>query len=232
MKHLNVRNRQTAGRFARWALLLGGVAAFSGNAMAVTLSCPTPTSTGVTATLDTGTNWELQAPGTSTWSGAATASNGSWRGDAGTWIGDGGASGAAVNGNWTYRVAVVASDPSIDLASASITYRYRSDNATLSADLNGTALPVTTAAYNDASPGLGGPVTVPLAAGNNYLSVVSRNDGGPYGLAMQATLTFNCQPVARQSAAAVPMDAPWALIGLGGLLAAGAAAATRRRRRG
>ena len=45
---------------------------------------------------------------------------------------------------------------------------------------------------------------------------------------MQASLTFNCRAA---PAVAVPANAPWALVGTGGLLALGAAFANRRRKR-
>lgn len=146
-----------------------------------------------------------------------------------TWIGNA-VTGDA--GDWRYRVVIDASDPNIDLSSATLTFAYRTDNDMLSANLGATSLPVLpSATYNAVTPGTGGPISTPLTAGSNQLLVVTNNEGttpSPYGLTMEATLTFNCRAGAP---AAVPADAPWALMGLGGLLAASVAWAGRRRRK-
>lgn len=193
----------------------------------VTLACPTPTSTGVTVDLSTGGAWEIQAPGGGAWNNAAAASNSAWVALPGAaWIGNGA---TGVIGDYSYRLAIDASDPHIDLSSASLTFSYRTDNTIVSGSLGATALPVLpSAAYNATVPGTGGPLSTPLTAGSNALLVASTNEGGPYGLAMQATLTFNCRAT---PPAPVPVNSPWALIGMGVLLAAGVAWAGRRRPR-
>ena len=79
----------------------------------------------------------------------------------------------------------------------------------------------------------GGPTSTPLLAGRNELSVRIHNNGSganPYGLIMQATLTYNCRIAPTAAATAVPVDAPWALAGMGALLAAGVAMSKRRRK--
>lgn len=196
----------------------------------VTLACPTPTSTGVTVDLSTGGAWEIQAPGGGAWNNAAAASNSAWVALPGAaWIGDG-ATGAL--GDWGYRVRIDASDPNIDLSSATLSFSYRADNTMLSASLGSTSLNVLPAAtHNGPSATSGGPIATPLASGTNYLTALVNNEppnANPYGLAMQASLTFNCRAA---PAVAVPANAPWALVGMGGLLALGAAFANRRRKR-
>ncbi len=195
----------------------------------VVLACPTPTSTGVTVDLSTAPGvWEIQAPGGGAWAPATTGTNGAWLPVTGaTWIGNGGNDAV---GTWQYRVAIDASGPNIDLASANVTFSYRVDNTMVSSSLAGTALPVLpTVPFNATNPGTGGPISTPLTAGNNELLVVSTNDGtvpNPYGLAMQATLTFDCTAGV---VAPVPADAPWALFGLSALMLAGVAYVRRKR---
>lgn len=195
----------------------------------VTLACPTPTSTGVTVDLSTGGAWEIQAPGGGAWNNAAVASNSAWVALPGAaWIGDG-ATGAL--GDWGYRVRIDASDPNIDLSSATLSFSYRADNTMLSASLGSTSLNVLPAATLNGPATSGGPIATPLASGTNYLTALVNNEppnANPYGLAMQASLTFNCRAA---PAVAVPANAPWALVGMGGLLALGAAFANRRRKR-
>ena len=192
----------------------------------VTLACPTPTSTGVTVDLSTAAGvWEIQAPGGGAWNAAAVASNVAWLAVPGAdWIGDGA---AGVVGDYNYRVAIDASDPNIDLASATVSFAYRTDNTMVSGTL-GAPLPVLpSVTYNAPAAGTGGPISTPLTAGANELLVVSNNAGGPYGLAMQGTLTFNCTATV---VAPVPADAPWALFGLSALMLAGVGFMRRKRR--
>lgn len=197
----------------------------------VTLACPAPYSNGVTASVSTAAGvWETQGPAGGAWNPAAAASYPTWLPvPNATWIGNA-VTGDA--GDWRYRVVIDASDPNIDLSSATLTFAYRTDNDMLSANLGATSLPVLpSATYNAVTPGTGGPISTPLTAGSNQLLVVTNNEGttpSPYGLTMEATLTFNCRAGAP---AAVPADAPWALMGLGGLLAASVAWAGRRRRK-
>ena len=229
--HTTVRQRPWRTAIAAACLTFAGSAAM---AQGVTLTCPTPTATGVTANLSTAaTVWETQAPGASTWSGAATASNTNWLGVPGAaWIGDG-VSGAF--GDWKYRLQITANDPNIDLASASVTFNYRADNEMLSASLAGTPLPVLPSVTFNTTP-LPAPqpaTSTPLAAGINDLMVIANNAGStnnPYGLIMQATLTYNCRIAPTAAATAVPVDAPWALAGMGALLAASVAMSKRRRK--
>ncbi|MFD1710392.1 hypothetical protein FVQ98_04045 [Ottowia sp. GY511] len=190
----------------------------------VTLACPTPTSTGVTADLSTaGGVWEIQPPG-GAWSSAAATGNPAWDTVAGaTWIGNG-ASG--VNGNYTFRRQIDASDPNVDLASLRVTYSYLADNRMESAAL-GAALPVTPVGFVG-QPGSATNQTATLTPdANNFLTFVAYNSEGPVGIAANVTLTFDCRAVVPP--APVPVNAPWALGGLGSLMVL--AAALRRRRR-
>lgn len=193
----------------------------------VVLACPTPTSIGVTVDLSTAAGvWEIRAPGAGAYAAAAAAANGAWVAVPGAaWIGDGT---TGVVGDYNYRVTLDASDPNIDLGSATVTFAYRTDNTMVSGSVGGTSLPVLpSATYNAPAPGTGGPTSTPLTAGSNEFLVVSNNAGGPYGLAMQATLTFNC---AATVVTPVPANAPWAIFGLSALMLVGVAAMVRKRR--
>ena len=207
-------------------------------APSVSLACPTPTATGVRQDISTQTGlWTELRPGDPGQYSANTATNGGWVSDlaGAAWLGNG----AYVlgGGDYTFILPILANDPNIDLNSVSITYAYRADDTMLSADLAGTPLAVdltnATGTYNSASPATGGPTSTPLLAGRNELSVRIHNNGSganPYGLIMQATLTYNCRIAPTAAATAVPVDAPWALAGMGALLAASVAMSKRRRK--
>ena len=197
----------------------------------LTLACPTPTSTGVTLDVSTAAGaWEIQLPG-GAWAPALAANNPNWQPVPGAaWIGD---DVTGPQGNISYRVALDASDPNIDLASATLSFSYRADNTMLTGTLGGTSLTVTPSAAHNAPAAFDGTAgtSTPLTAGSNALLMVVENEFGtdtPYGLAMQATLTFDCRAVTPP--AAVPANAPWALITLSGLMLAGVAAVRRRKR--
>lgn len=228
----------SAGKFGKtWgalavALLLGGATSLASAQAApgVALACPTPTSQGVTTVFSTGTDWEIQGPtAAAPWAAAARTSNPSWATVAGMpWIGNGA---TTALGTWNYRRRIDASDPSIDPASVTTTYRYMTDDASTGApttvsfgNLNGTTLPMPNSGFGASRSG--GPLSTPLVA-DNYLTVTVPNTIGVYGLAMEVTLTYNCRPAAP---APVPADAPWALISLSGLMLAGVAAVRRRKR--
>jgi len=209
------------------AAVLGGTTSLA--SAQVTLACPTPTSTGVTANLSTAAGtWETSGDG-GAWTPAVAYFLGApWiQTPPATWIG------ANTGPNFTnvaYRVRVDASNPYVDLASATVTYNYRVDNQVVGASFNATPLTFDGTTFNSATPyTLPAPLAVTLTRNaSNLLNFNTTNAGNPWGFVANVTLTYNC---ALPAAAPVPVDAPWALITLGGLMLAGVAAARRRKPR-
>lgn len=129
-----------------------------------------------------------------------------------------------------YSVLVMANDPNIDLSSAKITYSYLVDNSVTRITWNGVELPSSSATGFQGTPySLTTPTAVPLASGLNRLLFVTSNQIDPFGLSASVALTFNCgSPVSGPQS--VPANAPWALVSLSGLMAAGILGMRRRRR--
>ncbi|MCB2038567.1 MAG: hypothetical protein KDF56_16910 [Ottowia sp.] len=233
MVTLACRLSRTGGRALGWmmtaaALYSMGTPANAQTAPGVTLACPSPTSSGVTANLSTAAGtWETSGDG-GAWVSAAAYQHPAWTSTPpAIWIGAvTGTSFTAVD----YRVMVNAADPYIDLASATVTYNYRVDNTVSGVTFNSAALtssPSTT--YNSASPYSSASQSVPLTRdANNVLTFHTTNAGNPWGLVANVTLTYNCVPPV---VAPVPADAPWALLSLSGLMLAAVGFAARRRRR-
>lgn len=206
-------------------LSLAHATAFAQSAPApLVLACPTPASTGVSADLSTAAgSWEIQAPGSSTWATAGSITpHTAWHTVTGSsWIGN---PSSGVTGNYSFRRQIDASDPNIDPASVRVSYSYLSDNRMDSANLGG-PLTVSPVGFTG-TPGSATNQTATLTPdANNYLTFVAYNSEGPFGITANVNLTFNCRDV---TPVAVPVNAPWALAGLGGLLML--VAGLRRRR--
>ena len=220
-----------SGRTLAVGVLIAGMGSLASaqTAIGVTLSCPTPTSTGVTTNLSTAaTVWETSGDSGATWAPAAAYFHGGpWVAATppAAWIGS--VSGPSF-ANVAYGIRIDASDPNIDLASATFTYDYRVDNYVVGGAFNGTALTFDSTTYNTpAAYTLAAPLAVTLTRdANNTLVFQTTNQGNPWGLAANVRLTYNCTPAV---VAPVPADAPWALFGLSALMLAGVAAMRRKK---
>ena len=160
---------------------------------------------------------------------AAADANGGWYTpgpDGATWIGNGANGQAATDYEFVRELAVGAG---VDTSSLQVAYAFFADDSLLSLTVNGQNTGASGGTYFLATPTTGS-YTMPAAAAGTYPIVATlRNTGGPYGLAMSLTFTARCR--AMPIAAAVPVDAPWALAGLMAAIGALAGAAVRRRRR-
>ncbi len=200
----------------------------------ITLTCPTPTSTGNSVTQNTAaTIWGINVDGggvnpavlydhgSPSWSDGPAGRSG--------WIGAVAGPSALVV---AYTLTVDASDPNIVPGSGQITYSYNVDNTVTAVDWNGAALTAGAASYTGAPYVLPAPLPVTLAAANT-LTFTTSNAGNPYGLNAVVTLTYDCAALPAPAAATpVPVDNPWALAALAAALGVAGAGLARRRQSG
>ncbi|ARU03674.1 hypothetical protein CCO03_02315 [Comamonas serinivorans] len=214
------------------ALLAGASQALA--ATPVTLSCTVPDGANTVVLSTNTTEWDVD-PGTGTFvtATAVTSPNPGWTNPSypAQWISSSatGASSGAVNK--VFRTTLQP-DPNVVLGSAQIALEFKVDDVLQSLVLNGTTLGGPYAGGFSSASSVPA-VAATLVAGSNVLDLNVADTGAVvWGLNARLTLTYDCRtpvtPVV--TPAPVPVDAPWALLGLGGLLAAAAAAAARRRR--
>lgn len=231
-------------RFAQPALTLGLLfSVLPGVVQAAAFSCPAGTPAGTVVSIGpfvTGAGWSADRGGLVT-----TYRNSGWYNPAageGSWISP--PMGTDTSSAFTYTLdeAIVIDPAVINVSTLQITGRYGVDNYL-------DAVQVTPASQPSVGLGLSGsgfslPISFSVSggaafqSGSNQLSFVVRNAestqsaGAPMGFWADFSLTAECRDQTVPAATAVPVDAPWALASLVGLLgAAGAAYGLRRRKK-
>ncbi len=222
----------------RWPLgllAMGALAASSqvvAQVTSVPLACTVPNGANTVTLATNATNWEVN-PGTGNFQQATaiTSPHGAWTDPAvpAQWIGESsnGAGSIAV-GSKGFRV-MLQPHANVVPSSGHIAINFKVDDDLTAVTLNGAGLSGNYPYIGSFSAATSVPAAsvtfVPGVA--NPLAVSVYDVGSVWGLNAVFTITYDCaQPLPK----AVPMDAPWALLGLGGLLAAGAGFMARRRR--
>lgn len=236
----------TASARRRLAVLAFAAAATAAHGQSLELACATTAAAGDPATpvtLTTGPGWDIRYGTGGTWGAATTTYRHShWlTPTTGTWLtpGDPIAGDVASALPFFYRSPAIQVGSRVDLASITVTIQQAADNYYDATGILNTGTPAagTMVTYGGTSSfsALSTAFTPALAwaTGANQILLEARNEEAdhtsstPTGVYATMTVTATCR--AAPQPAAVPADAPWALL-LAGLGLAGVAARRLRRR--